>query len=338
MSSPVSSILRKATKKKTDKFNILTAATHEAYETNLSKTDANFYALGHDNFKGWNTKFREIPDNYILLDKSKGTKQLPKAVDFDFVLSQNKFGQFQILAPLAKQLHLPLISLEHTLPVPFWNRRVLQEASQMRGDINVFISSHSIGEWGFDNTDPSVRVIRHGINTDEFIDKKQERKNVLLSIVNDWVNRDWCCGFESWKIITEGLPVQVYGDTKGLSLPTQSIEHLIDVYNEHSVFLNTSTLSPIPTVLMEAMSCGCAIVTTGTCMIPEVVEHGYNALVSNNLDELRKYCVHLLNEPEYARELGTNARKTILEKFNVNKFVGEWNSIFEETSKVTFKR
>lgn len=332
----MNSILRKL-KRKSEPYNIITAPTHEAYETNLSKTNANFYAMSHEHFRGWNSKFRESPENYHLLRKNKNLiNQLPKGVDFDFVLSQNKFGQYQVLSQVAKQLHLPIISLEHTLPVPFWSPEALQNVINLRGDINVFISEFSREQWGY-NDAPNTQVVHHGIDTEEFIDRKQERKNVLLSIVNDWVNRDWCCGFQNWRVVTEGLPVEVWGDTKGLSLPTKNVEHLIEVYNGASVFVNTSTLSPIPTVLLEAMSCGCAIVSSNTCMIPDVIEHGYNGLISNDPNELRKFCLHLLNEPEYARELGANARKTIIDRYNVNTFVDNWNEVFEQASKITFK-
>jgi glycosyltransferase involved in cell wall biosynthesis len=51
--------------------------------------------------------------------------------------------------------------------------------------------------------------------------------------------------------------------------------------------------------------------------------------MSNDPNELRKYCIQLLNEPEYARELGNNARKTIEERFSLLAFVNNWNNIFD---------
>lgn len=337
MPSATSSILRKAKKKKNEKFNILTAPTHEAYETNLAKTNANFFALGHDQFRGWNPQYRDVPYNYVLFDKRKGRQQIPPDIDFDFVLSQNKFGQFQVLSEIARELHLPLISLEHTLPFPGWNNQQLHEIKKMKGNLNVFISEYSVDKWDFDLNDSSVRIVHHGINTDTFVNRKQERKNVLLSIVNDWVNRDWCCNFNGWARITNELPVEVYGDTPGLSRATQSVDELVDIYNSCSIFVNTSTISPVPTALMEAMSAGCAIVSTATCMIPSIIENGKNGLISNDEQELRNFCLHLLNEPEYARELGENARKTIEDRFSDKLFVKNWNNVFEEASKIIYK-
>jgi len=38
--------------------------------------------------------------------------------------------------------------------------------------------------------------------------------------------------------------------------------------------------------------------------------------------------VELLNNPELCQELGKAARQTIQEKFSMDRFVGEWNSLF----------
>ena len=99
---------------------------------------------------------------------------------------------------------------------------------------------------------------------------------------------------------------------------------------EIDIFLNTSTLSPIPMALLEAMSCGCGIVTTETCMIPEIVEHGVNGLMSNNEEELREYTQQLLNDAELSKKLGEEARKTIKEKLSEQKFIDNWNKIFDK--------
>ena len=122
----------------------------------------------------------------------------------------------------------------------------------------------------------------------------------------------------------------VIGDTPGLSKQSESVEDLVTEYQKSQVFLNTSTLSPIPMALLEAMSCGCGIVTTETCMIPEIVEHGVNGLMSNNEEELREYTQQLLNDAELSKKLGEEARKTIKEKLSEQKFIDNWNKIFDK--------
>ena len=109
-----------------------------------------------------------------------------------------------------------------------------------------------------------------------------------LKIYWTLLNRDYECGFKLWKQITENLPTKVVGDTPSLSAPAKNTEELVDFYNRSSIFLNTSIHSPIPTTLLEAMSCGCCVVTTSNEMISKVINNGENGFISNNKEELNK--------------------------------------------------
>src|SRR5687767_10510514 len=113
MASLMNSILRQATRKTDDKLNILTFPTHERYQQNMANTGHRFYLYRGDNIKDWNEVYAKLPKNYTLLPKNTDP---PLDIDFDIVLSQNKFGQFPVAQYFSKCYHCPLISLEHTLP------------------------------------------------------------------------------------------------------------------------------------------------------------------------------------------------------------------------------
>ena len=97
------------------------------------------------------------------------------------------------------------------------------------------------------------------------------------------------------------------------------------------IFYTTSLQSPVPSVLLEAMACGCAVVSTANCMIPEIIENGKNGLISNDPQELRGFLELLLKDEDLAKELGENARKTIVERYNLETFVDNWNKLFYST-------
>ena len=334
MVSPVSSITRAATRRINEPLNVLTFPTHERYESMMAKCGHNFYAYRAEGIKDWNTNYAPVPENYFLLDPELGENQIPDHVDFDVILSQNKFGQYQIAKKMAGLLHLPMISLEHTLPVPNWGSDILEPIRNMRGHLNLFISRHSIEAWGWEE---GTLVITHGVDTELFKpDKSIEREDHALSVVNDWINRDWCCGFNIWQNVIKDLPHRVLGDTPGLSEPASSTQDLVSAYQSSRIFLNTSTISPIPTVLLEAMSCGCAVVSTETCMIPEVIEHGVNGFMSNDENELKQYVVDLLNDEDLAKQMGEAARETIVKRFSVDKFASKWDFILHSASKKVF--
>ena len=327
----VKTILRDCIRKEGEPLNILSFPTHERYQENLSKTGHNFYLWQSEGIKPWIESYAKVPQNTILLNPDRGNNQLPVEVDIDIVLSQNKFGQFSISKQIADQLGLPLVSIEHTLPMQSWGVNELTQLYNMRGDVNIFISDYSRGKWGW--SPEEALVLHHGIDASEFSTSSEvEREPRVLSVVNDWINRDWCCGFNLWKEITgfpeSPLPIFVIGDTPGLSQPASSTEELINEYRRSRVFLNTSLISPVPTSLLEAMSCGCAVVSTATCMIPEIIENGKNGYISNDPKELRSYVEKLLGDKELATEMGENARKTIIDEFSIDNFVNNWNQIF----------
>jgi hypothetical protein len=328
MNNPISTIIRSATRKKDEPLNILTFPTHERYETGLCQTGHNFYAYRANGIKDWNSKYGECPDNYILLNPQLGENQIPDYVEFDLILSQNKFGQFQISYPLSQRMNLPLVSLEHTLPMPQWTKPQRQQLREMRGQKNVFISEYSLGEWQWEDRNGDTCIIHHMVDTDVFVSNNESRIPQILSVVNDWINRDWCCNFQGWQRITSGLPVRVLGDTPRLSQPAPSIPALVSEYQTSRIFINTSTISPVPTAILEAMACGCACVSLATCMIPEIIEDGVNGVVSNDEKVLRDACQELLHNDELAQKLGENAIKTIHEKFNKQRFLNQWNNIF----------
>ena len=72
-------------------------------------------------------------------------------------------------------------------------------------------------------------------------------------------------------------------------------------------------------------------------MIPEVIENGVNGFITNNVGEMKQYLVDLLNDEDMAKEIGENARKTIVEKYSSEQFVKNWDRLLTNASKITFK-
>jgi glycosyltransferase involved in cell wall biosynthesis len=315
---------------KKKKYNILTFPTHERYETQLCKTGHNFYSFHLPKLKKWNDKQIPIPSNYYILPESSIS-----GINYDFILSQSKFWQFQIAMQINQKLQLPLISLEHTVPTPqTMNAQQVEMMKNMQGHLNVFISEYSQKSWGIQNN--SV-IIHHGIDTESFNELNKQRNKTVLTVANDFINRDYCLNYSGWKRVTAGLDVRVIGDTPGLSFSAKSTDELVNEYNQCGVYLNTSTLSPIPTSLLEAMSCGCAVVSTATCMIPEIIKHGENGLISNDETELRKYIENILNDDQLRNELGNNARDTIKQLFSEQQFITKWNNLLDTVYEVCRK-
>lgn len=304
------------------KLNILVfGITHERYEQQLCLTGHDFLVIEME--KKWNKKYGKIPENYFITD------YIPTHFIPDLILIHVSDHRINHAHGIANKLNLPIIRHTHTLP------QCQEEKSAFNPNdahINTFISDYSMREWGVNG-----RVINHGLDTNFWAPTNNEKNGSVLSVVNFWASRDWACGWSIYQEIKNMLPevkFRVLGDNPGLSSPSQSLEHLREELSSCSIFLNTSLHSPIPMSVLEAMSCGCAVVSTDTCMIPEIIKDGKNGLLAKNAKNLASDIEALLQNPQKVVELGNNARETIINDFNIDNFVNNWNNVFYEVIKI----
>lgn len=306
-----------------NQYNILTFATHERYQSDMDKISANFFMYRKPpHIKEWNNQFANLPKNHFILP----IEHLGESFGYDYILSQNKFGQTQLAMHIANDLKIPLITLEHTLPLKHWSKEQFQNIKKLKGDINLYISKFSASMW----EEEQPVIIPHCVNTDLFkpnIDF-ENRDNVILTVANDYIGRSDVLGYDIYKVVTENLPRKPVGDTPGLSKAAKDTQELCNYYTNSRIFLNTSTWSPIPKSLLEAMSSGCAVVSTNNCAIPDYIEHGVNGLLANHPEEMRKYLESLISDKDFAEFLGNNARQTIIQKCDKNNFTNFWNNLF----------
>ena len=75
--------------------------------------------------------------------------------------------------------------------------------------------------------------------------------------------------------------------------------------------------------LLEAMACGAAIVASDTKPVREVLHEGVNALLVNffSAEEVAEKISQLLDSPDRNAKLRTNARATVLERFDLKKLL-----------------
>lgn len=324
----IKSIIHRATMRPDQKLNIITFCTHERYEQGVCKTGHNFYSLQSE--KAWNREYGAIPENYHEIS------MLPFHVNFDLILCHTSDKRLQTAFELQSLYNIPIIRHTHVLPDIRFDREKEVESFKSADyptweggegiGMQTFISDYSRAEWGYN--DNTGFVIEHGVDTDFWNSSEEsERLPLALSVVNYWESRDWCCGWNLWKETIQGLSHHVAGTNPGLS--EASAEHeLREMYRKSLIFYNTSIHSPVPTSLLEAMACGCAVVSTNNCMIPEIIEHEHNGMVSNDPKDLRKYLEFLLENPDEAIRLGKNAEQTIKEKYNMGRFCDSWNNAF----------
>ena len=317
-------ILHSVNKDQNRKIRILTWPTHEGYSTSLGYlTNVEFHLIHQPNGKRWDFHTRKLPDNHYLYFIDP--KEFRGECEFDFILAQEKTYQLPQALNLRDQLGIPVISLNHTEPYPNLSVKRLKKLQDMRGDINIYITEHNKKTWN----DPDGIVINHGIDPNIFCGYIGDNQDAV-TMVNHFKNRNVFCGWDIWDTIRKEINCTLIGENPGMSESINDVTQLVNRLAQSRVYLNTSTLSPCPLSLLEAAMIGMPIVSTAYQEIPNIFEHGVNAFLSNDTNELIKYCLDLFSDKNLAITMGNNARNLMIEKFSIEKFISNWNNILKK--------
>ena len=327
--------------KKKDKYNILTFPTHEGYQTLLDKTGHNFYMLNLAGGKRWETAYRDVPPNHEIIDSI-----YDELSDIDFILSHERFSQLQTAREISQKCRLPILHMEHVEPQDDrWDAATAQNLRSIMGDVNVFITEHNKKSW---NIDCDGIVIPHGIDTETFKGPwtgHENNKKYVLYTVNLLKERDYFCGHKVWErvknLVQSAMPeveFKLIGNNPGVSSPVSDPESLSEFYRRCACYINTSQLSPVPMTVMEAMSCGCPVVSTAKQEIPKIIDNGKNGFCSNSEEEMASEIIKIITDKEYAIALGNQARQTIIDRFSCDSFIENWNKVFDLAYEKCFGR
>jgi glycosyltransferase involved in cell wall biosynthesis len=91
----------------------------------------------------------------------------------------------------------------------------------------------------------------------------------------------------------------------------------------------------LPTVVLEAMACGKAVVASGVGGIPLLIRHGQNGFLTKPKDseDLEKFIRLLLENANLRENMGAFGRKLVEKEFSVNRMVCDtlkvYNSLFQ---------
>jgi glycosyltransferase involved in cell wall biosynthesis len=107
-------------------------------------------------------------------------------------------------------------------------------------------------------------------------------------------------------------------------------EDMPDVYSQAHIVCLPSYHEGAPKVLLEAASCGRAIVTTDVSGCKEIVRHNENGLLVPPKDPatLAGALKVLLQNPDLRKQMGRRGRKIVLEEFSDEIVVGQAMALY----------
>lgn len=107
-------------------------------------------------------------------------------------------------------------------------------------------------------------------------------------------------------------------------------EDLPELYNSLRLVVIPSFTEGLPNVLLEAMSCGTAVLASAVGGIPEIVKDGVTGflLAGNSPKEIAGRVLEVINEDELLQTVTENALALVREKYSFQASVGRYKGIF----------
>ena len=133
-------------------------------------------------------------------------------------------------------------------------------------------------------------------------------------------------GRKEMEIMVKNLGIETYVFFAGLQEEVKQWLEMMDI------FLMTSEFEGLPVALLEAMSMEMAVSVTNVGGVKEIVnEENGKAAEPYDYDKILENTLILLENEELRSQLGKNARKTVIKKFNLQRMVAELESVYKET-------
>ncbi len=248
---------------------------------------------------------------------------------FDVVLFQSHRNyledQHAILS--AEQRRGPRIFLEHNPPRkhPTDTRHPVDDPAILLVHVTAF------NDLMWDNGGTPTRVIEHGVTVPSEVRYSGELVRGIVAI-NCITRRGRKAGSDIFARVRERVPLDLVGmeaDQAG-GLGEIPPPGLVAVEARYRFFFNPLRYTSLGLAVCEAMMLGMPVIGLATTEMVTAVENGVSGYVDTNVDVLVERMSELLVDAAEARRLGAWARRRALERFNIDRFVRDWNSALAE--------
>lgn len=320
-------------------LRILTFNWHEAYLHTLSHTGHDFDIV--EQTKGgisrWLHEFRPVPPRAALVPIQTAKERLDRG-EYDLIIAHH----FTDIAQVADRRTIPILLVIHNhLSTMAALAGQPSQADQIRSKVEgllekmpelalVYISEAKREDWGLPGA-----VISPGVDPEAYGGYTGQWARVLR-VGNGFQERDLMLGFRVQQSILRGLPCTTLGLNPDLpdARPSRGWEDLKTQMRLHRLYLHT-TRDPwedgYNLALLEAMATGMPIVALAHRNSP--IRDGINGYLSDRPEELHDRIRALLGCPEEAHRLGESARRTVIERFPLSRFVDGWNRLLQTAVK-----
>jgi hypothetical protein len=311
------------------RLRILTWHTHGSYLYYLTQAPHDFYVLSKpDRPPGYGGRCGHLPwgPNVHDLPVDEAKRQPLDCVvfqdDHQYLEDQHRW-----LTPA--QRALPKIYLEHDPPRghPTDERHVVTDPNVL------VVHCTAFNRLMWDNGAAPTCVIDHGV-VDPGYRYTGEREKGLV-IVNNIRSRGRRLGSDIYEKARSMVDLVGMGPDGLGEVPHADLSAFAARYR---FLFNPIRYTSMGLAVIESMMAGLPVVALATTEMVTVVKDGLNGFIDTDPAKLFGSMQILLNDREEAEMLGREARRTALERFNIGRFVADWNHVLGDVTGVRHER
>lgn len=155
-----------------------------------------------------------------------------------------------------------------------------------------------------------------------FVGRLNEQKNIPL-LIEAIAGTEWGLDIYGTGELLETLQKLAMHKRAGVRfMGSVANDKLPNIYNSYPVFALLSHYEGNPKSLLEAMSCGCAVLGTNVEGINSVIMSGTNGfLCEKTVDSVRNFLNKLMTDLPLRKEMGLVARQQIVETQSINSLI-----------------
>lgn len=306
------------------RLRILTWHTHGSYLYYLSQLPHDFYVLSEPGRPpGYGGRCGDMAwgDNVIDMPVAEVQGQ-----EFDCIIFQDDpqylEDQYRLLSP--RQRALPRIYIEHDPPreTPTDTRHPVQDPAVLI----VHVTPFNALMW--DCGDSPTVTIDHGVCIPSGVCYSGDIARGLV-IVNNMASRGRRLGADIFEQMRRTVPLDLVGMGSEALGGVGEVAHAdLPAFAARYRFLfNPIRYTSMGLAVIEAMMAGVPVVGLATTEMAVAIENGRSGYVSTRLDVLAAHMNALLLDAEHARQLGQGARASAVQRFNIARFINDWNAV-----------
>jgi hypothetical protein len=306
-------------------LKILTWHTHGSYLYYLTQVPHDFYVLSKpDRPPGYTGRWGHLPWGPNVHDLPV---EEAKSQPLDCILFQDDDqylrDQYEFLS--AAQRHLPRIYLEHDPP-----REHATDARHPVNDPNMLLVHVTpFNELMWDSGRTPTRVIEHGVIVPGDVHYRGDLSRGLV-IVNHIGRRGRRLGADIFDVVRRRVLLDLIGMGAEEYGGIGEVRHgeLASFASHYRFLFNPIRYTSLGLAVIETMMIGLPIIGLATTEMATAVRNGLNGYVDTRIETLIERMNLLLSDAAEAHRLSRGARTYAAERFNIKRFVRDWEEAF----------